>query len=76
MSSSRQHQETLAADRERRRQEREERLQRIEREERNRFRLDHSFHATANILDSLQSRARCTAKICWSVVVKLSYRRG
>ncbi|CAG12024.1 unnamed protein product, partial [Tetraodon nigroviridis] len=35
LSSSR-HQDTLAADRERRRQEREERLQRIEREERNR----------------------------------------
>lgn len=37
-SSYRQHQESLAAERERRRQEREERLQRIEREERNRFR--------------------------------------
>uniref|UniRef100_A0A3P8NEQ0 Formin homology 2 domain containing 3b n=1 Tax=Astatotilapia calliptera TaxID=8154 RepID=A0A3P8NEQ0_ASTCA len=37
--SYRQHQESLAAERERRRQEREERLQRIEREERNRFRL-------------------------------------
>uniref|UniRef100_A0A3P8NEV6 Formin homology 2 domain containing 3b n=1 Tax=Astatotilapia calliptera TaxID=8154 RepID=A0A3P8NEV6_ASTCA len=35
--SYRQHQESLAAERERRRQEREERLQRIEREERNRF---------------------------------------
>ncbi|XP_061026481.1 FH1/FH2 domain-containing protein 3 isoform X2 [Eubalaena glacialis] len=33
----RQHQESLAAERERRRQEREERLQRIEREERNKF---------------------------------------
>lgn len=38
-SSYRQHQESLAAERERRRQEREERLQRIEREERNRFKL-------------------------------------
>uniref|UniRef100_A0A8C4EHL1 Formin homology 2 domain containing 3b n=1 Tax=Dicentrarchus labrax TaxID=13489 RepID=A0A8C4EHL1_DICLA len=38
-SSYRQHQESLAAERERRRLEREERLQRIEREERNRFRL-------------------------------------
>lgn len=38
-SSYRQHQETLAAERERRRLEREERLQRIEREERNRFKL-------------------------------------
>uniref|UniRef100_W5M778 Formin homology 2 domain containing 3 n=1 Tax=Lepisosteus oculatus TaxID=7918 RepID=W5M778_LEPOC len=36
-SSYRQHQESLAAERERRRQEREERLLRIEREERNRF---------------------------------------
>ena len=36
-SSYRQHQESLAAERERRRMEREERLQRIEREERNRF---------------------------------------
>lgn len=38
-SSYRQHQESLAAERERRRLEREERLQRIEREERNRFKL-------------------------------------
>lgn len=38
-SSYRQHQESLAAERERRRVEREERLQRIEREERNRHRL-------------------------------------
>lgn len=36
-SSYRQHQESLTAERERRRLEREERLQRIEREERNRF---------------------------------------
>ncbi|XP_056237417.1 FH1/FH2 domain-containing protein 3 isoform X2 [Seriola aureovittata] len=40
-SSYRQHQETLAAERERRRMEREERLQRIEREERNRFNRDY-----------------------------------
>ncbi|XP_054672159.1 FH1/FH2 domain-containing protein 3 isoform X6 [Grus americana] len=40
-SSFRQHQETLAAERERRRQEREERLQRIEREERNKFNRDY-----------------------------------
>uniref|UniRef100_A0A3P8V114 Formin homology 2 domain containing 3 n=1 Tax=Cynoglossus semilaevis TaxID=244447 RepID=A0A3P8V114_CYNSE len=40
-SSYRQHQESLAAERERRRQEREERLQRIEREERNRFSRDY-----------------------------------
>ncbi|XP_040022365.2 FH1/FH2 domain-containing protein 3 isoform X5 [Gasterosteus aculeatus] len=39
-SSYRQHQESLAAERERRRMEREERLQRIEREERNRFNRD------------------------------------
>ncbi|XP_049990815.1 FH1/FH2 domain-containing protein 3 isoform X6 [Alexandromys fortis] len=36
-----QHQESLAAERERRRQEREERLQRIEREERNRFNREY-----------------------------------
>ncbi|XP_041798160.1 FH1/FH2 domain-containing protein 3 [Chelmon rostratus] len=40
-SSYRQHQESLAAERERRRLEREERLQRIEREERNRFSRDY-----------------------------------
>ncbi|XP_043920510.1 FH1/FH2 domain-containing protein 3 isoform X2 [Protopterus annectens] len=40
-SSYRQHQESLAAERERRRQEREERLQRIEREERNKFSRDY-----------------------------------
>ncbi|CAI5662625.1 unnamed protein product [Oreochromis niloticus] len=39
--SYKQHQESLAAERERRRQEREERLQRIEREERNRFSRDY-----------------------------------
>lgn len=38
-SSNRQHQESLAAERERRRLEREERLQRIEQEERNRFKF-------------------------------------
>ncbi|TSK34713.1 FH1/FH2 domain-containing protein 3 [Bagarius yarrelli] len=40
-SSFRQHQESLAAERERRRLEREERLQRIEREERSRFSRDY-----------------------------------
>ncbi|MEQ2294316.1 hypothetical protein AMECASPLE_002725, partial [Ameca splendens] len=40
-SSYRQHQESLAAEREKRRLEREERLERIEREERNRFNRDH-----------------------------------
>ncbi|XP_075965352.1 FH1/FH2 domain-containing protein 3 isoform X2 [Anarhichas minor] len=40
-SSYRQHQESLAVERERRRLEREERLQRIEREERNRLNRDH-----------------------------------
>ncbi|XP_041843224.1 FH1/FH2 domain-containing protein 3 isoform X5 [Melanotaenia boesemani] len=40
-SSYRQHQESLAAERERRRLEREERLQRIEKEERNRFNRDY-----------------------------------
>ncbi|XP_074196216.1 FH1/FH2 domain-containing protein 3 isoform X15 [Rhinolophus sinicus] len=38
---NRQHQESLAAERERRRQEREERLQRIEREERNKFNREY-----------------------------------
>ncbi|KAK3525827.1 hypothetical protein QTP70_010316 [Hemibagrus guttatus] len=41
-SSYRQHQESLAAERERRRTEREERLQRIEREERNRHSRDYA----------------------------------
>ncbi|XP_057279022.1 FH1/FH2 domain-containing protein 3 isoform X11 [Pezoporus wallicus] len=40
-SSFRLHQESLAAERERRRKEREERLQRIEREERNKFNRDY-----------------------------------
>ncbi|XP_031221013.1 FH1/FH2 domain-containing protein 3 isoform X3 [Mastomys coucha] len=40
-SSFRQHQESLAAERERRRQEREERLQRIEREERDKFNREY-----------------------------------
>ncbi|KAL0985506.1 hypothetical protein UPYG_G00157750 [Umbra pygmaea] len=40
-SSHRQHQESLTAERERRRLEREERLQKIEREERNRFNRDY-----------------------------------
>lgn len=63
LSSSRQHQDTLAADRERRRLEREERLQRIEREERNRLRLVslHSFHAADNILYSLSFKAEAAA---------------
>lgn len=39
-SSYRQHQESLAAERQRRRVEREERLQRIEREERNKHRWE------------------------------------
>lgn len=42
-SSYRQHQESLAAERQRRRVEREERLQRIEREERNKHRCGLSF---------------------------------
>ncbi|XP_061674996.1 FH1/FH2 domain-containing protein 3 isoform X2 [Syngnathoides biaculeatus] len=41
-SSYKQHQESLAAERERRRMEREERLQRIEREERDRFNRDYA----------------------------------
>lgn len=42
-SSYRQHQESLAAERQRRRVEREERLQRIEREERNKHRWELCF---------------------------------
>lgn len=65
LSSSYRPQDTLSAERERRRLEREERLQRIEREERNRFRLAslQSFHARDNILDSLSLKA-AAAKIC------------
>uniref|UniRef100_A0A8C5DL16 Formin homology 2 domain containing 3b n=1 Tax=Gouania willdenowi TaxID=441366 RepID=A0A8C5DL16_GOUWI len=49
-SSYRQHQESLAAEREKRRLEREERLQRIEREERNRFKLfDLAFAEISNV---------------------------
>ncbi|XP_076862429.1 FH1/FH2 domain-containing protein 3 isoform X2 [Brachyhypopomus gauderio] len=51
-SSYRQHQESLAAERERRRVEREERLQRIEREERNR----HSRDFVMNMEEARQAR--------------------
>ncbi|XP_062853603.1 FH1/FH2 domain-containing protein 3-like isoform X2 [Trichomycterus rosablanca] len=51
-SSYRQHQESLAAERERRRVEREERLQRIEREERNR----HSRDYAANMEEARMAR--------------------
>lgn len=70
-SSYRQHQESLAAERERRRLEREERLQRIEREERNRFKLVSLYQSFKNCLSSCQSEyiisflwtiGSCTAK--------------
>uniref|UniRef100_A0A672JY95 FH1/FH2 domain-containing protein 3-like n=1 Tax=Sinocyclocheilus grahami TaxID=75366 RepID=A0A672JY95_SINGR len=53
-SSYRQHQESLAAERERRRLEREERLQRIEREERNR----HRFRTAERLADEEFERER------------------
>lgn len=55
-SSYRQHQESLAAERERRRLEREERLQRIEREERNRFKLVSLYQSFKDCLGSCQSQ--------------------
>ncbi|XP_075849610.1 FH1/FH2 domain-containing protein 3 isoform X6 [Microcebus murinus] len=58
-SSFRQHQESLAAERERRRQEREERLQRIEREERNKFRYKYLEQLAAEAHEKEQrSRGR------------------
>uniref|UniRef100_A0A7N9AR86 Formin homology 2 domain containing 3b n=1 Tax=Mastacembelus armatus TaxID=205130 RepID=A0A7N9AR86_9TELE len=50
-SSYRQHQESLAAERERRRLEREERLQRLEREERNRLKLVFALYHKHLYLD-------------------------
>lgn len=72
LSSSYRPQDTLSAERERRRLEREERLQRIEREERNRFRLAslHSFHARDSILDSLSFKAE--AAVLPKSVVRLA----
>ncbi|XP_062421391.1 FH1/FH2 domain-containing protein 3 isoform X2 [Pungitius pungitius] len=64
-SSYRQHQESLAAERERRRLEREERLQRIEREERNRFnrdRLDKREEARHAREERLQAVERLAAE--------------
>ncbi|XP_073926089.1 FH1/FH2 domain-containing protein 3 isoform X10 [Castor canadensis] len=58
-SSFRQHQESLAAERERRRQEREERLQRIEREERNKFKYKY--------LEQLAAEAHEKELRSWSV---------
>ncbi|KAM6453402.1 FH1/FH2 domain-containing protein 3 isoform 9-T9 [Liasis olivaceus] len=59
-SSYRQHQESLAAERERRRQEREERLQRIEREERNKFKYKYLEKLAAEEYEKeLRSRNLC-----------------
>lgn len=52
-SSYRQHQESLAAERQRRRVEREERLQRIEREERNKHRCGLSFLGRPFVVEEL-----------------------
>ncbi|XP_024122842.1 FH1/FH2 domain-containing protein 3 isoform X2 [Oryzias melastigma] len=49
MSSYRQHQEFLAAEREKRQLEREERLQRIEKEERNSFCRDYAENSNSNV---------------------------
>ncbi|XP_053216813.1 FH1/FH2 domain-containing protein 3 isoform X16 [Podarcis raffonei] len=62
-SSYRQHQESLAAERERRRQEREERLQRIEREERNKFKYKYLEKLAAEEYEKeLRSRSLCRGK--------------
>ncbi|XP_078233779.1 FH1/FH2 domain-containing protein 3 isoform X14 [Pogona vitticeps] len=62
-SSYRQHQESLAAERERRRQEREERLQRIEREERNKFKYKFLEKLAAEEYEKeLRSRSICRGR--------------
>ncbi|XP_060637397.2 FH1/FH2 domain-containing protein 3 isoform X5 [Anolis sagrei] len=62
-SSYRQHQESLAAERERRRQEREERLQRIEREERNKFKYKYLEKLAAEEYEKeLRSRSLCRGR--------------
>ncbi|XP_044863762.1 FH1/FH2 domain-containing protein 3 isoform X1 [Mauremys mutica] len=62
-SSYRQHQESLAAERERRRQEREERLQRIEREERNKFKYKYLEKLAAEEYEKeLKSRSICRGR--------------
>ncbi|XP_023063410.1 FH1/FH2 domain-containing protein 3 isoform X3 [Piliocolobus tephrosceles] len=61
-SSFRQHQESLAAERERRRQEREERLQRIEREERNKFRYKYLEQLAAEEHEKELLRSRSVSR--------------
>ncbi|XP_067426069.1 FH1/FH2 domain-containing protein 3 isoform X9 [Emydura macquarii macquarii] len=62
-SSYRQHQESLAAEREKRRQEREERLQRIEREERNKFKYKYLEKLAAEEYEKeLKSRSICRGR--------------
>ncbi|XP_053115371.1 FH1/FH2 domain-containing protein 3 isoform X16 [Hemicordylus capensis] len=62
-SSYRQHQESLAAEREKRRQEREERLQRIEREERNKFKYKFLEKLAAEEYEKeLRSRSLCRGR--------------
>ncbi|CAM4591563.1 FH1/FH2 domain-containing protein 3 isoform X4 [Lepidochelys kempii] len=62
-SSYRQHQESLAVERERRRQEREERLQRIEREERNKFKYKYLEKLAAEEYEKeLKSRSICRGR--------------
>lgn len=65
-SSYRQHQESLAAERERRRLEREERLQRIEREERNRFKLVSIYQSFKKLPDLCQREY--IISLLWTVV--------
>uniref|UniRef100_A0A669C6I6 Formin homology 2 domain containing 3 n=1 Tax=Oreochromis niloticus TaxID=8128 RepID=A0A669C6I6_ORENI len=68
--SYKQHQESLAAERERRRQEREERLQRIEREERNRFRYKAVERVAAEEFErerpKVPTRGRTEITLCLS----------
>ncbi|XP_061225580.1 FH1/FH2 domain-containing protein 3 isoform X7 [Neopsephotus bourkii] len=62
-SSFRLHQESLAAERERRRKEREERLQRIEREERNKFKYKYLERLAAEEYEKeLKSRSVCRGR--------------
>ncbi|XP_030060413.1 FH1/FH2 domain-containing protein 3 isoform X2 [Microcaecilia unicolor] len=74
-SSYRQHQESLAAERERRRQEREERLQRIEREERNKFNRDY-FDKREEQKHAREERYKYLEKLAAEEYEKESRSRG
>uniref|UniRef100_A0A8C1QGC4 Formin homology 2 domain containing 3b n=1 Tax=Cyprinus carpio TaxID=7962 RepID=A0A8C1QGC4_CYPCA len=71
-SSYRQHQESLNAERERRRLEREERLQRIEREERNRFKYKQLERLAAE--ENERERPRLTTRGRTEITLSLSSR--